>query len=370
MQKTGNFLLKTILILVVLSLSFTACHKASTETTPTQESLTTDTQAEPLPSETPEPQATATRDMRGITQVVLGGDLPDDPVPTWTQSALLTQEALANATPTATLPGTALIGEQHYEVYQGGYAVTLDINAHVSVRGNLALIGSRSHPVNTLVMGSVSKYEIVAVEELPRQVFDSLFGSDAEINQEEIEEFELDGVKGIAVNYISRINQMVAKGRLVVVKPSAKRYIAIVGMGDPADPSGDQWMTYGIEFFDAILNGIEILDDEALVDYAVCPMSADESYGYSMDNPIRVGGEAINGPARARAYLDNLQDSKGNWLAYERKGSLEYGGTILDAYNLILDGKEIQLYLDQYSYEELLTPAGFNCSGAFPLTTP
>jgi hypothetical protein len=28
------------------------------------------------------------------------------------------------------------------------------------------------------------------------------------------------------------------------------------------------------------------------------------------------------------------------------------------------------LYIDQYSYEELLTPIGFNCGGAYPLIAP
>ncbi len=116
--------------------------------------------------------------------------------------------------------------------------------------GNLSLIGSRTHPVNTLIMGNVSKYEIISVDELPQQVFDSLFGSEAQVTQEDVEEFELDGVQGIALNYIARINQMIAKGgRLVVVKPTEKRYVAIIGMGDPADPSGDQWIADGgVEF--------------------------------------------------------------------------------------------------------------------------
>jgi len=255
-------------------------------------------------------------------------------------------------------------------VYQGGYAVTLDLDAHVSVRGNLSLIGSRTHPVNTLIMGNVSKYEIISVDELPQQVFDSLFGSEAQVSQEEVEEFELDGVQGIALNYIARINQMIAKGRLVVVKPTEKRYVAIIGMGDPADPSGDQWIADGVEFFDAIVNGVEILDDDLLVDNTVCPMATDESYGFSPDNPIRVGGDAIGGPARARAYLDNLQDSKGNWLAYERKGSMEHGGAIVDAYVVILGGVERLIYLNQYDYAELLTPVGFSCGGAYPLVAP
>jgi hypothetical protein len=65
-----------------------------------------------------------------------------------------------------------------------------------------------------------------------------------------------------------------------------------------------------------------------------------------------------------------LQDSKGNWVAYNRQGSMEYGSTILDAYEVVLDGEMVLLYVDQYSFETLLTPVGFSCGGAYPILAP
>lgn len=369
MKQSKNNLVKILLVLIVLSLGITACNgKASPQ--PTEAIQGPETQDQTSQTQTPEPDQKPTTDQRGKTQVVLGGDLPDDPIPTWTQAAIQTETALANREPTSTPPGNVVQFEQFYKVYQGGFSLDTDYDAHVSVRGPMALIGSRSNPINVLVIGNVSNYEMVGIEELPKTVFSNLFGSDATINDEEAEPFELDGVEGIALNYVAQINQMIAKGRMVVVKPSEKRSLAVIGVGDPADPEGDQWLTYGVEFLEKILNGIEILDDEELETRTVCPMAEDEDYGHSPDNPIRVGGDAFGGPTRARAYLDNLQDSKGQRVAYEREGSMEHGGTILDAYKVLLGEEVVTIYVDQYSYEELLTPIGFNCAGAYPLIAP
>lgn len=57
-------------------------------------------------------------------------------------------------------------------------------------------------------------------------------------------------------------------------------------------------------------------------------------------------------------------------MAYNRQGSMEYGSTILDAYEVVLDGEMVLLYVDQYSFETLLTPVGFSCGGAYPILAP
>lgn len=355
---------KIFVLMLVLSLFLAACQAQGTPVSTSPESET------PL-ADTPAPATASATPAQGKTIVVLGGDLPDDPVPTWTKAAAQTQTAIAEATPTMTPPGVVADSKQVYQVFQGGYGLELSLNDfHVSVRGPLTWVRSREIPVNTMVIGNISKYEVVGLDELRPQVFGSLFGSDAKIQEEEPETFELDGITGIAVNYVAQFQQTNAKGRMVLLKPTEKRYVAVIGMADPADPKGDQWLTHGVEFFEETLKGLSVLDEATLETYNLCPMSEDESYGFSEDNPIRVGGEAWQGPARARAYLDNLQDSQGNWLVYERVGSIEHGGTILDAYVLTLDGKEVKLYVDQYSYEELLTPVGFTCRGAFPLVAP
>lgn len=358
---------KIFLLLLVLSLGLAACQ---TKTGP--EPLDTESPADLTDAvETPAPEATATEIVQGKTRIVLGEEFAEDPIPTWTQAAIQTQTALENATPTVTPPGVVAEGEQSYQVIQGGYGLELSLSDfHVSVRGPMTWVRSRETPVNTMVLGNISKYELVGLDELRPQIFASLFGSDAKIEEEEVENIELDGVKGIAVNYAASITQMKAKGRLVIVKPTEKRYIAVVGIGDPADPKGDQWLAHGVDFFEATLKGLSVLDESAIENREICPMAEDETYGLSKENPIKVGGEAWEGPARARAYLDNLKGMDGQWVVYERTGSIEVGSMPLDAYEVQVDGKTITLYVDQYSFETLQTPQGLNCNGAFPIVEP
>ena len=99
---------------------------------------------------------------------------------------------------------------------------------------------------------------------------------------------------------------------------------------------------------------------------AVCPISDDETYGFLESNPVMVGGEAFGGPARARAYLDNLRGSGGEPISYERSGSIPADGTFLDLYSLTYPGGEpLLIYIDQYSFENLRAPLGLICADAF-----
>lgn len=75
MQRTKTTLAKAILLLLMLSMIFVACDKQN-GVDPTNDTEQQATLSEPLANETPEPEATATRDMRGVTQIVLGGICP------------------------------------------------------------------------------------------------------------------------------------------------------------------------------------------------------------------------------------------------------------------------------------------------------
>ncbi len=78
----------------------------------------------------------------------------------------------------------------------------------------------------------------------------------------------------------------------------------------------------------------------------------------------------LEGPARERAYLDNLLGPNGETLSYERKRSFSSGDTILDEYHITGSGIDATLYLDEYSYTPPQAPVGFTCAGEFPLSAP
>jgi hypothetical protein len=102
----------------------------------------------------------------------------------------------------------------------------------------------------------------------------------------------------------------------------------------------------------------------------VCVISTDATYGYTQENPIKVGGDAFDGPPRERAFLDNLLGPNGETISYERTGSMPFGNTILDAFEITGLNKEVILYIDEYAFTEPQAPVGFTCLSAFPLAAP
>jgi hypothetical protein len=101
-----------------------------------------------------------------------------------------------------------------------------------------------------------------------------------------------------------------------------------------------------------------------------CIISTDKAYGYTQENPIKVGGDDFGGPPRERAYLDNLAGPNGEPISYNRTGSLDFGDTILDAYIITGLATDVTLYIDEYSFTEPQAPVGFTCVGAFTLDAP
>ncbi len=100
--------------------------------------------------------------------------------------------------------------------------------------------------------------------------------------------------------------------------------------------------------------------------------STDKTYGYSGDNPIKVGFGIKGGPANQRAFLNLLRDSQGNTIHYTRVGSCceyesEYGifgiakSDIYEIFYLNKKGERVQtkLHISFYEYEEPMIPMGF-----------
>lgn len=95
--------------------------------------------------------------------------------------------------------------------------------------------------------------------------------------------------------------------------------------------------------------------------------STDESYGYTKENPIKVGG-IINGPRNERNYLSSLTGPKGETIYFERLGSCcpfetpngIMGGGLLDVFKITYKGMAIpiKLYINIYDEGELLVPVG------------
>lgn len=96
-------------------------------------------------------------------------------------------------------------------------------------------------------------------------------------------------------------------------------------------------------------------------------LSKDATYGYSDQNPIKVGSkDEYGGPDAEHAYLNLLLDAAGKPVKFQRlfSGGKSPDGKPLDCYELTLsDGKKVRLWINMYypenKPEKQPAPVGF-----------
>ena len=99
-------------------------------------------------------------------------------------------------------------------------------------------------------------------------------------------------------------------------------------------------------------------------------------YGYTQEDPIKVGYGPNGGPANQEAYLELLRDQHGKPIKYERLGSCcmydspssILGKGMLDRYEVTYRNEKNEeaktiLYISFDDYEELKIPVGFKTVG-------
>ncbi|HWQ46916.1 MAG TPA: hypothetical protein VN376_08620 [Longilinea sp.] len=174
----------------------------------------------------------------------------------------------------------------------------------------------------------------------------------------------VDGSTGVYYNLSGPGFGTVFEGQALVVDRNPYQFmLAIALVSVENDP--DLWNSTGLASFQEYLGSINFLYDTE------CVVSTDPTYGYSQDNPIRVGGDAFDGPFREDAYLTALRGHNGQVISSSRY-SLPYGDTILDVFTITFPGAPGQLiiYIDEYSYAEPQAPVGFTCGSTFFFTEP
>ena len=103
--------------------------------------------------------------------------------------------------------------------------------------------------------------------------------------------------------------------------------------------------------------------------FRITEVSSDASYGYTEENPVKVGGSLQQGALNERRFLNALLGPNGEKVQYHRRGSCcmfktpnGISGTgLLDAYEVKYEGldKPIVLYVNMYDYGILRAPKGF-----------
>ncbi len=177
------------------------------------------------------------------------------------------------------------------------------------------------------------------------------------------------GVEGQSFDISGEMAGFPFEGKAIISMANESQYLFGTGIAK-VEGQPDIWKSQGQPLFDAILQTIEFSPTET--DGQACQVSTDPSYGYTEENPIKVGGDWMDGPARERAFMDVLSGPNGEAVTYERNGSEMLGDIILDVYTVTIQGQSGTrlLYVDEYDYEQPLAPVGFNCSAPIPLSAP
>ncbi len=174
----------------------------------------------------------------------------------------------------------------------------------------------------------------------------------------------VDGSTGVRFDLSGPGFGTVFEGQAIVVNRNPYQVlvaIALVSVED--DPT--LWRSTGSSAFQDYIASINFLLDTE------CIVSTDPTYGYSPDNPIRVGGDAFDGPFREDAYLFALRGPNGQEIS-DTRYSMPYADTILDVFTITYAGAPapLTIYVDEYSYAEPLAPVGFTCGSTFLFTEP
>ena len=279
------------------------------------------------------------------------------PVPTPTATATVTKTPIPTQTPLVRLGETHVINE-------GGFSVRVPISYASQIGERQVFISSLD---GSLAISFASVDSTSSGEEIIDEYLNALASkSDGEFKKTPAEPVTVDGVEGQAFDLTGALAGSPLQGKTFIIPLGSNRSFFAFGISNISEDE-NAWKEHGGKVFEAVIASIEFMEPE---NTSSCPIATDMTYGYSMENAIRVGdgGDFFGGPARERAYLDNLRGPNGEPISYERTGSLNLEDTILDEYVITGLGNPVTLYLDIYKFEELKAPAGFTCAGSFDLS--
>jgi hypothetical protein len=173
------------------------------------------------------------------------------------------------------------------------------------------------------------------------------------------EDFTHEGADGVSKYFTGKEGGKPFQARIAYLRPGKGKMLLILvyAYGENA------WEDFGEEAYQKTLEKITFFE---IAPWSDCPVSSKPSYGYSKENPIKLGGELLSGPELEEEYLSALIGTHGEVVFYYRIGSVNQGELILDEYEIRFGGQIKKIYIDIYNYEPPKAPAGLTCSGPFP----
>lgn len=300
-----------------------------------------------------------------ISALLLGCDPLATPEPAATSTR--TVSPTPQPTPTPVPTSTATPAPKALPVEADGFSLSVPPELDFDLQGKMVGVFDQEGKLIISFIRTDYDGSSNSLQDVIDMFLDELSGSGGEFEQGESSPINIGGAEGISVALTGILFDAPIEGTAVAVNPRLNSVFFGLGVSNLAEDK-DLWKTTGSTFFQSLIDSVEFIDVQTSM--GTCTVSDDKTYGFTEQNPIRVGGDWLEGPAREEAYLDNLLGPNGETLKYEREGSFSSGDTILDRYHVTGPGIEVVLYLDENSYTPPLAPVGFTCVGEFPLSAP
>jgi len=133
-------------------------------------------------------------------------------------------------------------------VYQGGYRFEAPLGSDVSIIGPSTTLSAEGDAL-LFKLDGLNKMSINRnAQEILDILINTLFSADqSRVNKSDPITSAVEGYEGVAYDFTGTFLNHKVEGRALVVKPSEKRYISIIGMA-LVDDQPDLWQTTGKDF--------------------------------------------------------------------------------------------------------------------------
>jgi hypothetical protein len=196
-----------------------------------------------------------------------------------------------------------------------------------------------------------------------KQIAEYLVDQYQNATSSERQEIRHAGVPGVTADITGMDAGVPVQVRATVLRPQYSKqliiYVAIHG--------SQIWQQQGEEVYSTVLENITFFEITPMAD---CPVSNNRSYGYTRENPIRIGGNSSDGEEREHDYLGSLLGPHGELVSYIRQDSNDSGEGAVDEYAIWFGNEFGTIYFDAHTYQAPKAPFGMTCSGPFPEPAP
>lgn len=344
----------------------------------------------PPPTPTPLPTATATPTHTPTLEPTATATPTHTPTATATATATATPTKTPTPTPTATPRPELVLGEAVI-VEEGGYSFQpLESYEYEADGSQVFLANDDLSVVVALGMFEPAPDEPTSAEELLALLVESAIedGEDLEVS-EPYTITTTNNYTGFMVDMSGILFDQPMQGHIIVLETLDARLFTVFNINSITEEV-NMWEVEGQKALEMVLNSVEFLEEAPVSNptdgensgstipaNSACAVSNSTTYGFTAEDPVRVGGGSLTeftfaGQERERLYMDNLRGPNGETLSYVRLGSVPSTTeeSILDIYEITGTGTTITIYLDIYTYEAPLAPAGLTCAQPIPFGAP